>query len=500
DGNFLLKLYASYAYKERKRLSNQFRPGESVVGQCALEKSRILITEVPEDYIKINSGLGESAPSSIVVLPVLFEGQVKAVIELASFQRFGEIHLAFLDQLTESIGIVLNTIEANMRTEELLKQSQSLAQELQSQQHELTETNRRLEHQAQSLRDSEELLKRQQEELQQTNEELEEKAQLLSDQKAEVERKNREIDLARMSIEEKAEQLALTSQYKSQFMANMSHELRTPLNSMLVLSELMAQDPEKNLTPKQIEFARTIHSSGADLLNLINEILDLSKVESGTMAVEPDDTSFVEVKEDVERTFEPVAANKGIEFAVSLGPNLPQTIRTDSSRLQQVLNNLLSNAFKFTSEGNVGLRIEMARKGLVFNSDALNQADNVVAFSVIDTGIGIAQDKHRIIFEAFQQADGTTSRKYGGTGLGLTISREIARLLGGEIRMVSSPGEGSTFTLYLPLKYAPSAAARVRDALPLASAATLREINRGAGGEGPEPSVFIPDEISDDRE
>jgi HAMP domain-containing protein/signal transduction histidine kinase/DNA-binding response OmpR family regulator len=499
DNAFLLKLHASYAYKERKRLANQFAPGESLVGQCALEKSRILVTQVPDDYIKINSGLGESSPSNIVVLPVVFEGQVKAVIELASFQHFGEIHLAFLDQLTESIGIVLNTIEANMRTEELLKQSQSLAQELQSQQHELTETNRRLEHQARSLRDSEELLKKQQEELQQTNEELEEKAQLLSDQKSEVERKNREIDLARLSIEDKAEQLALTSKYKSQFLANMSHELRTPLNSMLVLSELMAEDPDKNLTSKQIEFARTIHSSGADLLNLINEILDLTKIESGTMGVELEDVSFMEVKGDAQRTFEAVAASKGIQFTVNLGPNLPQTIRTDSKRLQQVLNNLLSNAFKFTAEGSVGLTIEMARRGLVFNNDSLNQTDNVLAFSVTDTGIGIPQDKHRIIFESFQQADGTTSRKYGGTGLGLSISREIARLLGGEIRLVSSPGEGSTFTFYLPLKYSSAAAARLRDAMSEASAATLAEISRGVGG-GSESSLFLPDEISDDRE
>ncbi|MFP5261728.1 MAG: response regulator, partial [Blastocatellia bacterium] len=454
----VLKLRASYAYKERKGLANQFRVGEGLVGQCALEKERILISDVPGDYVRINSGLGEAAPLNIVVLPVLFEGQVKAVIELASFQRFGEIHLAFLDQLTESIGIVLNTIEANMRTEELLAQSQSLTQELQVGQQELTETNKRLEQQAKSLQASEELLKKQQEELQQTNEELEEKARLLSEQKNEVERKNREIETARRALEEKAEQLALTSKYKSEFLANMSHELRTPLNSMLVLSELLAEDPEKNLTPKQIEFAQTIHSSGADLLALINEILDLSKIESGAMVVEVGEIPFKGLQEDLDRTFRQVALSRGLSLDIELDAKLPKSMRTDSKRLQQVLNNLLSNAFKFTHQGGVTLRVELATKGWVYDNESLNRAASVVAFSVIDTGIGISEDKHKIIFEAFQQADGTTSRKYGGTGLGLSISREIARLLGGEIHMSSAPGEGSTFTLYLPLNYSTSAA------------------------------------------
>jgi HAMP domain-containing protein/signal transduction histidine kinase/CheY-like chemotaxis protein len=453
----ILKLLASYAYRERKSVSNEFKLGESLVGQCALEKERIIITNVPPDYVKINSGLGEAVPKNIVVLPVLFEGQVKAVIELASFEPFNEIHFGFLDQLTESIGIVINTIEANMRTEELLKQSQSLAQELQIGQAELQETNRRLELQAQSLKTSEELLKEQQEELQQTNQELEEKAQLLSEQKSEVERKNREIELARVALEDKAKQLALSSKYKSEFLANMSHELRTPLNSMLILSKMLAESPDGNLNEKQIEFAETIHSSGADLLALINEILDLSKIESGTMGVEIGEVNFGELRGDLERTFSQIAQDKGIRFVIEQDERLPAQMQTDVKRLRQVLKNLLSNAFKFTHQGEVALQIGIADKGgWSFDNDVLNHAAAVIAFTVSDTGIGIPEDKQQLIFEAFQQADGTTSRKYGGTGLGLSISREIARLLGGEITLESAPGEGSRFTFYLPEHYEPT--------------------------------------------
>ncbi|MGH1392824.1 MAG: response regulator [Trichormus sp.] len=446
-----LKLISTYAYRERKHLANRFHLGEGLVGQCALEKERILLTQVPTDYIKIRSGLGESTPLNAVVLPVLFEGQVTAVIELASFSRFSEIHLTFFDQLSESIAIVLNTIAASMRTEELLKQSQLLAEELQTQQQELRETNQRLEEQAQSLKASEDLLRGQQEELQQTNAELEEKAELLAQQKQEVERKNHEIEQARRSLEEKAKQLALSSKYKSEFLANMSHELRTPLNSLLILAQLLADNVDGNLNHKQVEYSQTIYSAGNELLALINDILDLAKIESGTMSVNTSEIWLTELVKQIERAFTKVAQNQGLNFTITLAPELPTTINTDVKRLQQVLKNLLSNAFKFTERGEVRLEIRVAQQGWDCEQQALNNAYKVIAFAVSDTGIGIAPDKQKIIFEAFQQGDGTTSRKYGGTGLGLSISREIANLLGGEITLVSSPGQGSTFTLYLPL-------------------------------------------------
>jgi HAMP domain-containing protein/signal transduction histidine kinase/CheY-like chemotaxis protein len=418
----LLKLLASYAYKERKNIDNVLRMGEGLVGQCALEKDKILLTNVPTDYIKISSGLGEATPLNIIVMPVVFEGQVKAVLELASFDRFSQTHEAFLDQLTESIGIVLNTIEANMRTEDLLKQSQSLARELQAQQ----------------------------EELQQTNAELEDKARLLADQNVEVERKNKEVEQARQALEEKATQLALTSKYKSEFLANMSHELRTPLNSLLILSDQLSKNNDGNLTPRQVEFAQTIHSSGNDLLTLINDILDLSKIESGTVVVDVGEVQFRDLGDYVERTFRHVAENKKLDFEVSVHPDVPRALQTDAKRLQQILKNLLSNSFKFTENGRVSLEVSVAEEGWNHEIPSLNRAKSVIAFRVHDTGIGIPSEKQQIIFEAFQQADGSTSRKYGGTGLGLAISREIAAMLGGEIRLSSTPGEGSTFTLYLP--------------------------------------------------
>lgn len=449
-----LKLLSTYAYQKRKRLANRFQIGEGLVGQCALEKERILLTEAPPDYIKIGSGLGEASPLDVVVLPVLFEGQVTAVIELASFQRFNSIHITFLDQLTESIAIVLNTIAASMRTEELLKQSQSLAEELQSQQSELTETNQRLEQQAQSLKASEDLLKNQQEQLQRTNAELQEKAELLALQNQEVEQKNNEIEQARQAIEDKATQLALTSRYKSQFLANMSHELRTPLNSLLILARMLADNPAGNLTAQQIEYCRTIHESGTDLLGLINDILDLAKIESGTLSVETEPVPFTEIRDQMDRTFRQIAQDKGIQFEITLDPQLPRSLLTDSKRLQQVLKNLLSNAFKFTEQGRVSLQIApVAATHLV--GSPLHQINPLIHFAVTDTGIGISPEKQQIIFEAFQQADGTTSRRYGGTGLGLSISREIAHLLGGELRVESQLGEGSTFTLSLPLNYQP---------------------------------------------
>ncbi len=418
-----LRLMSSYAYKERKNLSNVFRLGEGLVGQCALEKSRIVITNVPNDYIKISSGLGEATPQNIIVLPVLFEGEVKAVMELASFNEFSPTHQTFLEQLTESIGIMINTIEANMRTESLLAQSQSLARELQSQQ----------------------------EELRQTNEELEDKARLLEQQKSEVEAKKLEVEQAKRALEEKAEQLALTSKYKSEFLANMSHELRTPLNSLLILSQQLAENREGNLSNKQIEFANTIFSSGNDLLSLINDILDLSKIESRTVTIESEDVRFTDLQETMERIFRPVAESKRLGFDIYLDPDLPHVIQTDAKRLEQVLKNLLANAFKFTERGSVTLRMEIARRGWSAVHSKLNRAEKVISFTVIDTGIGIPFEKQKIIFEAFQQADSGTTRRFGGTGLGLAISREITNLLGGELRVIdSAPGRGSTFALFLP--------------------------------------------------
>jgi HAMP domain-containing protein/CheY-like chemotaxis protein/signal transduction histidine kinase len=418
-----LKLLASYAYTHGGR--SEFRLGEGLVGQCAVEKEKIILSNVTDDYIKISSGLGETSPHNIMILPVLFEGQVKAVMELASFERFSPSHEVFLDQLTESIGIVLNTIEANMRTEDLLKQAQSSAKELQSQQ----------------------------QELQTTNKELAIKAKLLADQNVEVERKNQEVEQSRSALEEKAKQLALTSKYKSEFLANMSHELRTPLNSLLILSDQMSRNLDGNLTDKQIEYSKTIHGSGNDLLSLINDILDLSKIESGTVTVEAEELPFVDLKNYVERNFRHVAESRSLEFDFVLDKNLPKAIHTDAKRLQQIIKNLLSNSFKFTHHGKVEVRVTVATAGWNTDNESLNKARSVMAFSVSDTGIGISPDKQRIIFEAFQQADGSTSRKYGGTGLGLAISREISRLLGGEIRLESAPNVGSTFILYLPRAY-----------------------------------------------
>ena len=399
--------------------------GEGLVGQCAAEKRRMLISDLPPNTIAIRSGLFEAVPRNVIVLPVLFEDRVKAVIELASLNSFTKLQLAFLEQLTASIGIVLNSIEATMQTEGLLKQSQQLATELQVQQ----------------------------KELQQTNEQLAQKAQQLAEQNVEVERKNQEIEQARRALEDKAKELALTSKYKSEFLANMSHELRTPLNSILVLGQQLSDNPDGNLTPKQVEFSRTIHGAGTDLLNLITDILDLSKIESGTVSVEAEEIFFARLLDAVERPFRHEAEHRHLNFDVQTDAHLTRSVVTDSKRLQQVLKNLLSNAFKFTETGSVRLTVSPAKSGWSEDHSILGKAASVIAFEVSDTGIGIPFEKQRIIFEAFQQADAGTSRKYGGTGLGLAISRELASLLGGEIQLRSAPGRGSTFTLYLPQTY-----------------------------------------------
>src|SRR5260221_7522542 len=446
-----LELLASYASRPNKHLAKTLRIGEGLVGQCAYEKKRILLEDVPHDYARIGSVLGSAAPLNVIILPVLFEGEVKAVLELASLRKFSQAPLSFLDQVAQGIGIVFNTIEANMRTADLLQQSQTLTGELQSQQEELKQTNDRLEQQAQNLQNSESLLKKQQEELQRANEELQEKAEQLSEQMRQVELKNREVELAKAALEEKAEQLALSSRYKSEFLANMSHELRTPLNSLLILAKLLADNVGNNLMPKQIDYAQTIYAAGNDLLSLINDILDLAKIESGTVTLDIAPERFSGLQDYVERTFRQVAQDKGLGFTMDAAHGLPAVIHTDEKRLQQILKNLLSNAFKFTEKGSVALRIFLAKSGWTAGHPQLDAAERVVAFAVTDTGIGIPESKRKVIFEAFQQADGTTSRKYGGTGLGLSISRELTRLLGGEIRVESEPGKGSTFTFYLPL-------------------------------------------------
>ncbi|WP_345786476.1 HAMP domain-containing protein [Prosthecobacter sp.] len=456
----VLQRLASYA--NETNLPEQIILGDGLVGQCAREKQRVLLTSVPRDYTPIHSSLGGTQPANVVVLPVLYEGQTKAVIELAALHPFTDGHLNFLEQLTQSIGVVLNTIEATMRTEGLLQQSQQLTAELQSGQ----------------------------KELQQTNEELEQKAQELADQNAEVERKNKEIEQARRALEEKAAELALTSKYKSEFLANMSHELRTPLNSILILGQQLGENMAGNLNPKQVEFARNIHSAGSDLLNLINDILDLSKIESGTVTVDAEEITFNSLKDSVDRSFRHIAESKNLPFILEFDPNLPGAFTSDSKRLQQIIKNLLSNAFKFTAAGNVRMNVKLVEAGWSPDHPSLNRAGAVIAMSITDTGIGIAPEKQRLIFEAFQQADAGTSRKYGGTGLGLAISRELASLLGGEIRLASTPNEGSTFTLYLPLVY-------------FGPAATTTPVTENRGGN--RPSIALPvavardERIEDDR-
>ncbi|HEY8520028.1 MAG TPA: HAMP domain-containing protein [Gammaproteobacteria bacterium] len=458
-----LKLLASFASNGEAVHGKEIELGEGLVGQCAIEKRKIRLTSVGTDAFRIRTGLSESSAHAVLVMPVVFEGELRGVIELASLEPFSRSHEAFLDQLTESIGIVINTIETNTRTENLLKQSQSLA-----------------------------------EELKQTNQELEEKARQLAHQNQEVERKNREVEQARQALEEKAKQLALTSKYKSEFLANMSHELRTPLNSLLLLADQLAKNKEGNLTPRQVEAAKAIHASGNDLLALINDILDLSKIESGTVMLDVSELRLLELQRYVERTFRHVAESKQVGFEVHLDPSLPRAIFTDIKRLQQIIKNLLSNAFKFTHEGHVSFTIAPAASGWSPDNDELEQAEGVIAFSVSDTGIGIPADKQQIIFEAFQQADGSTSRKYGGTGLGLAISRELSKLLGGEIRLTSTPGEGSTFTLYLPSSHPQRTARTGRvPVLALAPSPGSRAVPLPASED--DGAASAPDEAGDDR-
>ncbi|GIH54040.1 hypothetical protein Mro02_09540 [Microbispora rosea subsp. aerata] len=428
-----LNLIAGYGIQPGSAPKPSFELGEGIIGQAALEAKQIILEGVPVDSITVETGLSRSNPAQIVVLPILFENKVLGVLEMASFRQFSEVHLAFLTQLVETIGVTINTIMANSRTEALLTESQRLANELQERSDEL---------------------QRQQEELRRSNAELEDKAALLAKQNRAIEIQNFQIEQARRTLEERAEQLAVSSRYKSEFLANMSHELRTPLNSLLVLAKLLAENAEGNLTPQQVEFARTIHDAGSALLQLINDTLDLSKVEAGRMDIHPQTMSLSALVDYMEATFAPLAQDKGLSFAVRVDPSVPYEVRSDEQRLQQVLRNLLSNAVKFTHEGEVRLEVTRAPGDVRYVDEKLQRSpEEMLAFKVVDTGIGIAPDKLDVIFEQFRQADGTTSRKYGGTGLGLSICREIARLLGGEIHVQSAPGEGSTFTLYLPRNY-----------------------------------------------
>ncbi|WP_409560397.1 HAMP domain-containing protein [Hyphomicrobium sp. B1] len=460
--NSELKLLASYADDTQAPYPERLGLGSSLVGQCAVEKQRRVLTDIPQPTTNIDSVVFKAPPRSVIVHPITFEDRLKAVISLSSLQNFEPAQLTFLEQLSVSIGVVLNSIEATMQTESLLMQSQQLAGELQDQQRAM----------------------------QKTNEELAQKAQQLAERNVEVERKNEEIDQARRAVEEKAAELALTSRYKSEFLANMSHELRTPLNSILILGQQLSDNPDKNLTEKQVEFARTIHGAGTDLLNLISDILDLSKIESGTVSVDAEEVAFGGLIEAVARPFRHEAERRGLDFQVTFDADLGKTIFTDSKRLQQVLKNLLSNAFKFTRDGFVRLAVKPAN-GNKWNSEhpILSTAPTIVAFEVQDSGIGIPSDKQKLIFEAFQQADASTSRKYGGTGLGLAISRELAHLLGGEIQLSSEPGVGSIFTLYVPLRYA-SLASDVR---------TKSEANMTSPVALPHPGL-LPSTIEDDRD
>jgi CheY-like chemotaxis protein/signal transduction histidine kinase/CHASE3 domain sensor protein len=428
-----LKLQASYAFENPK---NILQPGEGLAGQCLVDRQRVILSEVPKDYLKINSALGSATPATVLVQPVTFENEPKAVIELAAFHALKPMQLLFLDQLSHSLGIVLTTIASVMRTEELLRQARHSEQLLQEQQEELQQANEEME--------------QGNEELQQTNEEMEEKVNLLAEQKRQMEHANREIEQAREELEKRAEQIAQGSRYKSEFLANMSHELRTPLNSLLILSKMLADNGEANLNPKQVQYAQTIYSSGNDLLELINEVLDLAKIESGSVDFDPRPLALAELRDFLEQSFRHVAQGRNLDFQIDFAPSVPETIVTDPRRLQQILKNLLSNAFKFTERGSAVLRVGLATEGWTRPFASLDQAADVLSFAVVDTGVGIPEDKHDFIFGAFQQADAGTSRKYGGTGLGLSISRELAHLLGGTLELSESSSQGSTFSLYLP--------------------------------------------------
>ncbi len=476
----LFRLLGSYAYKKRKNVSNEVKLGEGLVGQAALERQTIMISNVPEDYIKISSGIGEAVPGNILVTPCIYNNEVKCIIEIGAFHQFSDLQMEFIERIAPGLATVIHSVESHTKTQELLEKTLLQAEELQAQQEELRQSNEELEGHTKALKESEAHLQAQQEELRQSNEELEEQTRALKESEArmqsqqeelkvineELEERTKSLELqkndiftknenlrnARNEIEEKAKDLETASKYKSEFLANMSHELRTPLNSILVLSQMLSEKKDNTpLTDKQLEFARTIHSSGEDLLKLINDILDLSKVEAGKMEFVFEELVIGELVQYVERAFRPIAFQKGLDLAIMIEKGVPENIVSDSQRVQQIINNLLSNAFKFTSSGSITLTVDrtVEEETPYIN---LNSKD-MLRIAISDTGIGIPKEKQEIIFEAFKQSDGTTSRKYGGTGLGLSISKELAAVLGGKIELQSEPGKGSTFTLYLPISH-----------------------------------------------
>jgi len=455
DEEPVFKLTGAYAYKQHDDTNSTISLGEGLIGQCALSKKTISLVDIPKNYINISSGVGKAIPKQILIIPIVFEDKVRAIYEIASFQQFSSIEQKLLEELADYSGIIIDNIAGRYKMMELLQESQTMTEELQTQSEELSSQheelkrfNEELETQTTALIQSELTLQQQATELEQSNSELEEKALLLEEHNQKYEIKNKEVEKAKTELEEKATQLELTSKYKSEFLANMSHELRTPLNSLLILSKLLADNNSHNLSAKQVEYAHTINSAGCDLLDLINDILDLSKIESGKIDIQVKEVKIQDITDLVERNFNAIAYDKGLEFHVVKDVQAEEILHTDEKILQQILKNLIANAIKFTGSGSVTLHIShVSRDNLDIN---VEEENNYISFSVIDTGIGIPQNKKAIIFEAFQQADGTTSRKYGGTGLGLSISREHASLLNGEIVVDSEEGKGSTFKLFIP--------------------------------------------------
>jgi CheY-like chemotaxis protein/HAMP domain-containing protein len=498
DGVFNLK--ASYAYKTRKNLSNEFKMGEGLIGQAALEKQSILLTDVPDDYIAISSGLGEKPPKNILVMPLVFNELTLGVIELGSFEAFSEDQRTFLEENGERISIALNSASARQQLQKALGVTQQQAEELETQQEELRAANEELEEQTQALEESEQKLKAQQEELEVANEELREKNEYLEQQK-------REIEETRKAIEVKAEELEIAGKYKSEFLANMSHELRTPLNSLLLLSSILSENKEGNLTEDQLESTQVIYQSGNDLLSLINEILDLAKIESGKMELQSEEILIKDIADSIAANFQHMIDDKGLRLAINISENAPTDIHTDRKRVEQIIKNLMSNAIKFTEKG--GVTVDFSRPGGDVNLSGSELAgQDAIAIAVRDTGIGISPEDQKIIFEAFQQVEGGTARQYGGTGLGLSISRELARLFGGEIHLISEKGKGSTFTLYLPIKAEKKRSSEIGDRKrgPEDSSAfraphsAFESSLRGVGPYGPEAELRTPSSIEDDRD